>query len=1113
MKKPLISKSRSIPLLKLNLKMKLSVLFIALTFFTMQANDTYGQLTKLSLNAVDESILNLIEEIESTTEFRFIYRKKDVDLNRKISLKADNQTLESILGNIFQNTTTNFKIKDKRVYLIPYERKTKIPIMVVNPESRKDSKNILQQTVKGTVKDKDGTPLPGTSIVEKGTANGTQTDFDGNFTINVTSNDAILVVSYIGFATQEIVLDNRTTLNIVLQEDSAQLDEVVLVGYGKLSRENLTGAVSSINSDKIDAFPAASVEQSLAGKLPGVQLSQSSGQPGAGISVRVRGITSISGGNEPLYVIDGVPFFNSDVRGLNGISSINPNDIESIQVLKDASSTAIYGSRGANGVVLVTTKSGKAGAKPSITYSTWLSTRSVRQKLNLMNGDEFLDFQRQFFENSGSPVPDEISEIQNRNTDWQDEVFRNGIATNHNISMSGGNENTQYYVSLNSLNEQGIILNSDFKRISFRTNLDAKLNNTFSIKTSITGSNSVQNGFSAAQNNNTQSFLTSGVGSILLALPTEPVFDSEGNFSNIFPYDFANQVENPVGYARQILDKTTVRRFLGNFTLESRILKGLTNYTRLGVDYQNIRGDSYFPLALVLAPGGRATVTNREVLNYVVENYFEYDAEILPELNFNAVFGGSLQEETSQSLFLQSSDFFSDELTNNAIQSGSSIAVPITNNIDQSIASAFARVNFIYKDRYLFGASVRSDGASVFSESNKVATFPSLSAGWKISNENFIGEDSKISNLKLRASWGKSGNPGIQPYQSLPLGIIVTTSQGAGTGLSTGLTPNLPNRSLTWETTTQTNFGVDFSMFDSRLRMSLDYYEKDTEDALTSVQLPPSGGFATIIDNVGAVQNNGIELALGGILVDKDDLTVSLDFNISKNSNEVTRLKDGQDLVSEFTFAQTADAVGGVSSVARVGEQLGAFLGFQFNGFDDSGEPEYEDFNDDGVLDDDDKIIIGNPIPEILYGFNSSIRFKNLNFTMDWQGVAQADILNIGEFNLTSPTNEYNRLANIYDFYPNVNQNSVHRISDRYVESGSFLRLRNVKIGYTIPIKSSIFDNINFFVSGQNLITITDYSGFDPDVNSLSGNDIKQGVDLAAYPAAKSYTLGLNVKF
>lgn len=1086
--------------------MRTFLLLFFTTAFSFNSDHVNSQNAKIKIEAdMTISVDKIFDIIQQQVGYKFIYSDDLINDFNEVDLKKGIITAKKLLERSLTPIGCVFEFTENETVIV----KRNPSLLTKN----KNSKDNLQLSITGNVKDEFGQPLPGANIVEKATSNGAQSDFDGNFSLNVSDKNAILIISYIGFLTKEVVLNDQTNLTIILQEDSAKLDEVVLVGYGKLSKENVTGALSSINSDALETFPSTSVEQSLSGKLSGVQLSQSSGQPGAGISIRVRGITSISGGNEPLYVIDGVPFFNSDVRGLNGISSINPNDIESIQVLKDASSTAIYGSRGANGVVLVTTKSGKSGAKPSIIYSTWISARQVRKKLDLMSGEEFLDFQQQYFENSGSALPNEIAQIQNANTDWQDEVFKNGVATNHSLSMSGGNEKNQYYVSLNALNEKGIVTNSDFKRLSFRVNLDSKLNKIFSIKSSITGSNSVQNGFSEAENNNTLSFTTSGIGSVLLAIPTEPVFNSEGNYSNVFPYDFSNQVENPVGYAEQLLDKTTVNRFLGSFTLESKIAEGLHNYTRLGVDYQSIRGDVYFPTTFELAPGGIATVRTNDVLNYVIENYFQYEVEALPDLNLKAVFGGALQKEARKSIFVQSSGFFSDELTNNAIQAGSSIAVPITNNVDQSIASVFGRVNLIYKNKYLFGASVRSDGASVFSASNKVATFPSLSAGWKISEEDFIGDDSSISNLKIRASWGKSGNPGIQPYQSLPLGIIVITSQGSGTGLSTGLAPNLPNRSLTWETTTQTNFGVDLGLFDSRLRMSLDYYVKDTKDALTSVQLPPSGGFATIIDNVGEVQNKGIEFTLGGTLVDKKDLNISIDFNISKNTNEVKKLKDGQDLVSEFTFAQTADAIGGVSSVARVGEQLGAFLGFNFIGLDANGDPEYEDVNIDGSLDDNDKIIIGNPIPEILYGFNTSLSYKNLSLTMDWQGVANSEILNIGKFNLTSPDNEYNRLSDIYNFYPNVSQNSTHRISNRYVEDGSYLRLRNVKIGYNIPLSNAIFDNVSFFISGQNLITITDYTGFDPDVNSLSGNDIKQGVDLAAYPSSKSFTLGLSVKF
>jgi len=1066
------------------------------------AEKTLGQeLKEVSImhNQDADYLLEIFNEIENQTDFHFYFNNKVSKVAKVFTIDTGEISLYDLLTELSEKGGVKFHRVNKSISVTTIKKKEK--------------KTVFYRPIRGTVTDEEGNPLPGASILEKGTANGTNTDFDGNFSLNVSEEDAILVVSYIGYETTEVAISALEFYQIVLKPQSSALDEVVVVGYGTQEKANVTGAVSKVGSKEIEEFPSTSVEQSLIGKIPGVQLLQSSGQPGAGISVRVRGLTSISGGNEPLYVVDGVPFFSNDVRIANGIASINPNDIESIEVLKDASSTAIYGSRGANGVVLITTKSGARDARSAVNYSSWVSARNVRQKLDLMNGTEFLEFQNRFFANSGSELPDEISQIQNANTDWQDEVFQTGISTNHDLSLSGGNAKTRYYFSLNSLNEEGVITNTDFKRLSFRANVNSELNKIFSLKSSITGSNSVQNGFRESENNNTNSIGVSGVGSILLALPTEPVFNEDGSYRDISTYDFANQVVNPVRYAEEILDQTTIRRLIGSLTLETRLAEGLSNFTRLGIDYQNRREDGYLPTSLIPGTIGRATVVNTELMNYVVENYLEYKAEILPELRLNAVLGGSLQEESVNSIVLQSTGFFTDQLENNAIQAGSSIDIPFTNNVDQSIASFFARANFIFKDRYLFGASFRRDGASVFSESNKVASFPSLSAGWRISEEPFIGENSKISDLKIRGSWGQSGNPGIQPYQSLPLGVIVTTSQGAGTGLSTGLAPNLPNRELTWETTTQTNIGLDLGLFDSRFRMSVDYYVKDTEDALTSVQLSPSSGFTSIIDNVGGVQNKGWELLLSGVVIEKKDLNLSLDFNISHNTNEVTQLKDNQDLVSEFTFAQTSDAVGGVSSVARVGEQLGSFLGFEFLGFDENGVPEYLDVDEDGNLDDNDKVVIGNPIPEILYGFSGSFRWKNLTLTTDWQGVAKVDILNLGAFNLTAPDNSVNRLNTIYQFYPNANQSSEHRMSDRYIENGSFLRMRNVKLAYRFPISSSFFKDLSFYISGQNLITITDYSGFDPDINSLNGNDLKQGVDLGAYPAAKSYTLGLIVQF
>ncbi len=1080
--------------------MKFTVLLTIVSFFQVQFG-LYAQNKEISIDVTKGSLEQVIQEIEAVSRFKFLFNRKVVDVNRVVTIKAKNQQINTILTELFANTDIVFEVVNKQIILS-------------KKKANMQENSTVQFKISGVVYDSDGQPLPGTNIIEKGTANGTQADFDGEFTLTVSDKNAVLTVSYIGFATKEIPLNGQAKLAVVLEESASGLEEVVVVGYGEQVKSRLTGAIASVTSNDIAGFPASSIEQSLNGKMAGVQLSQSSGQPGAGISIRVRGISSISGGNEPLYVVDGVPFFSSDVRGLNGMSSINPNDIASIQVLKDASATAIYGSRGANGVVMITTKSGVSN-ESSIRYNTWVSTRSILKKLPLMNGAEFIDFQKRFFTNSGLEIPDEINQINNADTNWQEEILQSGVATNHDISISGGTAKSQYYISLGYLNENGIIINSDFERFSLRANLSSSLNDYLSIKSAISASNSVQNGFSEAENNNTFGFVTSGVGSTLLALPTEPIFDEDGNYSNIFPYDFSAPLENPVGYANNVVDKTTVNRFLGNVTLKANIVNGLYNNTRMGIDYQNRRNDIYYPnnFEIILGGNGAAILQTNEKLNYVLENFINYKTTILDNFYIDAVLGASIQKETSKSTFLQSTGFFSNELGNNAIQAGSSFSTPLTNNIDQSIASIFGRINANYKDKYLFGVSVRKDGASVFSASNKTATFPAFSAGWQLSKEEFLVDHKVISNLKIRASWGNSGNPGIQPYQSLPLGQIVITSQGAGSGLNTGLAPNLPNRNLTWETTTQTDIGVDFGLLSDNLSISFDYYKKTTKDALASVQLPPSGGFSTIIDNVGEVQNEGVELFVGAKIIESEDLKLSMSFNVSNNHNVVTKTKNNQDLVSNISFGQTANADGGIASVVRVGEQLGAFLGFNFIGFDADGVPQYEDFDDNGVIDAEDITVIGNPIPEILYGFNASLYYKNISFSIDWQGQSNVDVLNLGLLNLTAPDNEYNRLSTIYDYYPNPNQSLVHRVSNRYVENAAFLRLKNIKFGYNIPISNTFIKNVVAYISGQNLITITDYSGFDPDVNSLSGNDVRQGIDLGSYPSSRAYTLGLNVKF
>lgn len=1067
-------------------------------------------------------------DIQNQTDYFFTYTYENV-ANIRISSKGNQDaSLADLLILIASQSNLRFSVQKDIIYVFADENQeetaaTSAKIEIPEPEalpallSKLNARVIYEvgsakfnqdEVVRGTVTSTTGEPLVGATVLVKETGQGTVTDNEGNFTIAVPNTaNATLLISYIGYQPLEIAVNGQLQLNIQLVVAASALSEVVVVGYGTQKRSDADGAVASIGSNTIDKFPASSVEQSLIGNVPGVHFVQSSGAPGAGISVRVRGVTSIAGGNEPLYVIDGVPFFNSDTRGLNGLSTINPNDIESIEILKDAAATAIYGSRGGNGVVLITTKSGK-GKTFSINYSAWGSIENPVTELDVMNAAEFTEYANRWAQNSNRPIPNADRKFLGGDTNWQDEIMETAFSQNHNLNFSGGNDNTRYYFGLGYLNQDGVVTNSNFERFSLRANMNNTLTDAVSIQTSILGNRSIQNGVVPAQNNNTFSVSKTAIGGALWSIPTIPVIDSIGDYSAI--NDF---VENPVLYVEEVLDRSTVNRWLASSTIKVEILKGLTNNTRLGVDYTNIRKDLYFPrsMRIVLGGNGAAILQTRENLNYVVENFLEYKGQLTNQLTFEGILGASLQRETNKFTNNEGTGFISDDLQNNAIQAAQSFAIPTTSTTEQSIASAFGRVRFIFKDKYILASSIRRDGASVFSENNKIATFPSVSFAWKVHEEDFLEGINALSSLKLRASWGKSGNPAIQPYQSLPLGLLLTTTQGAGAGLAVGLAPNLPNRNLTWETTTQTNVGIDFGLFNNRMTGTLDYYLKQTEGALSTVQLAPSAGFNTIIDNVGEVENQGLELSLNTLLIDSKEFNFSVGFNISTNRNEVTKTKNNQDLIETLS---SSNGGGEIYNTIRVGEELGSFLGYKFTGFDDSGKPQHLDVNGDGKLDANDFVIIGSPFPDLLYGINMNLGFKNLSLSATFQGVSGNDVYNVMQYFLTDPNDvDANRMANIYDYYPNPNASLTPIASDRYIEDASYFRLRTLRLGYSLPIKSAIVKGVDFYLSGQNIFTITDYTGYDPEVNSLNGNNLTQGIDLSAYPSTKSYTFGLNVKF
>lgn len=984
--------------------------------------------------------------------------------------------------------------------------------------------------ITGKVTSSDKQPISGVSIQIKGSNAATTSADNGSFSISVPATGTIILVfSSVGYETKEITTAGDGPLDVQLKADARNLADVVVVGYGTQRKADLTGSVSSLRGDKLREMPVVSVEQAMSGRMPGVQVQQTSGQPGAGISIRIRGVSSIAGGNEPLYVIDGLPQFNDDVRGVNGLATINPSDIESIEVLKDAAATAIYGSRGANGVVMVTTRSGKAGM-PRVVFDHSVGIQKVRRKLDLMNSQEWYDYTKAYYTNSGVTLPGDFpASVPSANTDWQDETFRTALLLNNSISVSGGNDKSRYYVSGSYFDQQGIVRNSGYKRGSIRLNLDNKLSDIFSLATRLTASRGVQNGFSPSQGDNTRNFGKSGMGSVLRALPVVPIRNADGTYADVTPYGFNGiDAENPVALADETLDRNTTTRFQGGIDLKATIIKGLTNTARVSGDYYQIRRDLYFPRILprLGQAGGVAELGNYDKTSVLLEDFLEYKKVITQDISIEAIAGMSYQQERLNTNDLQASGFVNDDLKNYNFSSASTVSKPATNTVENTIVSAFGRLRVNVMDRYLFSASIRRDGASVFAENNKYGVFPSVSAAWRISEENFMKQFDWLSNLKIRGSWGESGNPAIKPYQSLLLGRAVNTSQGAGTGIVVGLAPTFPNPNLKWETTAQTNVGVDVGLLNERFRFSFDYYVKTTKDLLALVQLPPSGGVSAgvgtgpsqIIDNVGEVQNKGWEIGAGATIISNEDWTISIDMNFSGNKNKVTKTLDNKDVPTQ---AGGDDASGAVS-IIRTGYPLSVFYAPKFTGLDKDGVPTYQNLNGDSsngrpVINAADNQIIGSPYPDLTYGFTPTIRYKRFTLSSVWAGVSGGVINNRNLVELTnpSPVNQFNKLRAALDLYPRPSQTAAneHRTSDRFLEDGSFFRLRNVRLDYQVPIRSKAIRNLNVYMSAQNLLTWTDYSGYDPEVNSFNGNDRRQGVDLAAYPSSKTFNIGFSLTF
>jgi len=975
------------------------------------------------------------------------------------------------------------------------------------------SYNLQAQTfsTSGVVYDESGIPLAGASIVVKETTNGVISDFDGKFSLN-TKADAVLVVSYLGFTTQNIPVAGKSNLTINMVADAASLDEVVLVGYGQVKKSDLTGSVASVTSEAIGLQAVSNPVESLTGAASGVQVLSDSGQPGSALNVLIRGGNSVLGGNNPLYVVDGFPL-------IGDISVLNPNDIASIEILKDASSTAIYGSRGANGVILVTTKGGKDG-KTVVEYNGYTGFQQVRRRIDMLNATEFATLANVRASNDGLDPYFTEAEIGSFGvgTDWQDEIFREAIIQNHSVTVSGGNDKTLFSVSGNYFSQDGVIINSGFKYLQLTSNIEHKINSKWKI--SLNNIINRRNSNSIFSNNTERGAgVLSGA---LIAPPTIPAFDGEGNYSNVRQYAFSPDIlEHPVAMARETKDLRATNSLLLNLNLEGKLAKNLVLNSSVGVQYENVRDDFYSPTIFQPSATGTARISYRELNSIVNENILTYSTTINEDHDITVLGGITGQRTTNQFVNASSTGFLSDALENNSLQSGDTPGTPTSGNNEATILSGLSRLNYGYKGKYLLTSSFRADGSSVFGDANKWGYFPSVALAWRVSEESFLKDNDDISGLKLRASWGLTGNTAVSPYQSLA--ILNSTSTVFDDNVSIGFAPgsSKPNPDLKWETTSQLDVGVDIGFLNNRISFTFDYYLKQTDDLLASIPVILSSGFTSQAANLGSMENEGFELNLNTVVFDQA-FKWNLNGNFSMNRNKVLSLPEGGDI-----FGAGLGVALPAMSLVREGEPVGVFFGLVEDGLTDEGSIRYVDTDNNGVINGLDRQIIGDPNPDFIFGINSTMNYKNFGLDILINGVQGNDILN---YNLANVADGFSFginqvqdvLGNFWTEanpdpnakYPRVSQDTRYQGSDRFVEDGSYVQIRNVRLSYTFKgdmFENTLLNNSQLYLNIQNLATFTDYSFYSPS-NNTRGGGISKGIDQFGYPDTRTLMLGWRFK-
>lgn len=1070
---------------------------------------SYAQHQQVRLTGSNVTLKTAFKQIEQQTKLFVDYNTQEVNDSRVLTKLPKNSNVKEVMEQLLEGSGCSITFSNGHI--------------IINKQARTVSST---KKISGVVKDETGEPVIGANVVVKGTTNGTVTDMNGRYSLDVPEG-GVLQISYIGYNTQEVKVGSGDVVNVSLREDSEALDEVVVIGYGTVKKSDLTGAVGSVQMKDVSQVGITSADRALQGQIAGVQVNARTGQPGESMMIRVRGSNSLAGGNEPLYVIDGMP-----VEKMN--SDINPEDILSMEVLKDASSTAIYGSRGANGVVMITTKRGRTG-DTVLEYNGYVGVSSLRKKLDLLGKDDYIAMVNEVSQNDGNGIaitPEQAALLPNN--DWQDLAYQTALTHSHQVSVSGGTDKTKLYSSLNYMNQEGIIKGSDYNRFALRINGDQKLARNLSLNASIAYSYGTQN----TANSNADGWGAIAYTAMVMA-PIQEIRDADGKYTNFSGTPWGGT--NPVGMAELYKNKTVNSRLLANMSLIYEIIDGLTFRVNAGAEVNAGSSDRYIPIGL--SAGGKldgdASKSKSNYYTIINENILTYDKRFNKNHALNLMGGVTFQTYQYNDLGGSGTGFLRDVYETNNLGVASTPGTPSSGYSDYRMASFLGRANYNLMERYLLTVTARYDGSSKFSKNHKFAFFPSAALAWRLSEENFMQDIDWLSNLKLRASIGQTGNQSISPYQTFARlgtsGPIFGDGKDIGFGLS-----SMANDDLKWETTTQTDIGVDFGFFSNRLNIGFDYYWKQTRDLLYNATLPPSSGYSSMLRNLGRIDNKGFEISINTINM-KGKVNWTTNLNITSNRSIVKDL--GSDVYGNKIQRIDAPIGGGNWFPLFVGKAPFQLYGYEIEGIyqtdeearlngeatKKAGDYRYKDTDGKAGITTGDKTIIANTQPKFTFGLTNIINWNNFELSFLLIGSVGGDIVNEFNKSITNIGGTWNIRKDVWENHwtpenPNAKYARASVATKDYlafgdpssvwVENGSYLRFKDIKLAYTLPSQwfaGSRKPNISVYLSGQNLITITSYSHYDPEASWTSS--AVNGWDRGVYPSAKSFTLGLQVKF